>query len=177
MAQLDRKQLLSMLSIDEIARIALRLAPKEYDKIVALDSAPERVELLIEFALVGNWFDELVDTARFRSYISSNIDAQLASANPAYRLLNSSPSTSPVFTNTDPYDVLDLTIQTDFDTVNNGDAGNDQSPGYLSYDHPVTGKTVTVDCIVQARGNSRRQCGWRPLRFHFDGSEGHHLHR
>ncbi len=31
---------------------------------------------------------------------------------------------------------------------------------------------VSIDCRVEARGNSRRQCGWRPLRFHFNGDPG-----
>ena len=172
MAQTARKRLLTMLSNDQIARVALQLAPQAYDEIVCLVLAPERVDYLVNLARLNRWLDKLLDAAVWESCLSRHIDGQLASANPAHRLLNCSPSTTPVFVNTNPYEVLDLTIQTDFDIVNNGGIGNDESPGNISYIDPQSGSPVTVNCTVEARGNSRRDCGWRPLRFNFGSDPG-----
>ena len=76
----------------------------------------------------------------------------------------------PLFQNTDPFDVLDMTLSTDFNIVNGEMLREDaQAPGILSYVDPASGNTVQIDCNVEARGHSRFEyCDWRPLKLRFD---------
>ncbi len=87
-----------------------------------------------------------------------------------YQPIACAPSTIDLFENDDPFDVLDVTLRADFDTINGASNKDDaKSPGTLTYVDPTLGIPVTIDTTVEARGKSRfTYCGWRPLRLRFD---------
>ena len=84
------------------------------------------------------------------------------------------PSTTPLFQNSDPFDVLAVTLRANFDDVNRQPTKAEAtSPGVLSYVDPISEAPVTVACSVGARGKSRfTYCGWRPIRLRFEGNPG-----
>ena len=74
-----------------------------------------------------------------------------------------------LFQNADPFEVLQVTLRADFDTIN-GEPNKDdaKSPGTLTYVDPISAIPVNVNVTVEARGKSRfTACAWRPLRLRF----------
>jgi hypothetical protein len=94
-----------------------------------------------------------------------------AGGNSPHLPIASSPSTVPILTNADPFDVIDLTLRADFEMINKETLAEDAvSDGHVIYVDQVTGHTVEVPCRISARGNTRfTYCGWRPLKLKFDG--------
>lgn len=87
-----------------------------------------------------------------------------------YRPIACTASTIDLFENDDPFEVFEVTLRADFNTINTASNKDDAtSPGTLTYVDPTSNIPVSVDTIVEARGKSRfKYCGWRPLRLRFD---------
>ncbi len=103
------------------------------------------------------------------SWLAGRISEILDSAAPESQPVGCASSSVPLFQNTDPFDVLEVTLRANFDVINGEPIKDDAwSPGTLTYEDPMSGGTVSIDCTIEARGSSRfRACAWRPLKLRF----------
>ena len=104
-------------------------------------------------------------------FLTPLLEEILGGADPALLPVTCAPSTVPILTNPDPFDVIELTLRADFAAINQEPGEADAvSDGTIIYIDAATGLPVEVDCRIEARGNTRFDyCGWRPLTLRFNG--------